>query len=432
MTQHPWIRDYLLLCLRLDLSLAAQGASPFVDSYYGPPELKEQAQAEGPQPLAGHLQAARRLLDRLPGQDFEPQRAAFLEKQVRALETASRIFSGEQLSLEERLRGCLDVAPQAKPEADLERALKLLDQALPGKGNLKERFQRWRELNTLPPEKAPLAVDLMQRMLAEARRRTQALVELPEGEGLEVHTIQDKGYSAANWYLGGYRSRLELNTGRPVDLSILLYQMCHEGYPGHHTEYCLKEALLYHQLGREEMCMYILSPQTVISEGIATLAFEAVFDPQEAAGWMTENVYRPLGILPNKGLPNKGLPDKGLPNKGLPDKGPAGDVDLATLYTAFSLGRADDLGNNLILLMERGFSEAQLVEYAMTYTLQPEDRVRQWLEYLRGPLAQIYNFSYYHGARLVQPLIQGEHREDAFRRVLTEQVYPSLLEAWTR
>jgi hypothetical protein len=70
----------------------------------------------------------------------------------------------------------------------------------------------------------------MQRAAAEVRRRTQAFVNLPADEGVEVQTVSDKVYMGENWYLGNYRSRVELNTDLPTDLNGLLDFMCHEGF----------------------------------------------------------------------------------------------------------------------------------------------------------------------------------------------------------
>ena len=401
---NSWIQDYLTLCFQVDAALRRQGMEMFIDYYYGPAEVKEATLAGEELSLQEAKGRAEKLLERLPAQGFEAQRSAYLEKQAVALRTFARVFSGEELSLDERVRGCLDVSPVIKPLEDVQQAMRLLDAALPPGGDLRQRAGEWRQRNELPLERSAQVIPLMERVLEEARRRARAFTPLPAEESLELHTITDKVYSAANWYLGGYRSRLELNVNRPVNVFALLYQMCHEGYPGHHTESTLKEAHLYRQLGREENTLAILSPQLVISEGIATLAFETIFSYEEAAAWVTENLYRPLGIRVD-------------------------DADLATLYHAFSLSRSDDLGSNVAVLMEQGWSDDQLVEYSLAYSFYPESQVRPWVASLRDPLAQIYAFSYYQGARLMQPRLQGPDRLEVFRSFLMDQITPSMLEA---
>ena len=55
------------------------------------------------------------------------------------------------------------------------------------------------------------------------------------------------------------------------------HKVCHEGYPGHHTDYVLKDQHLARR-GYTEQTMYLtLVPQCVISEGIAMVAHEMIF-----------------------------------------------------------------------------------------------------------------------------------------------------------
>ena len=50
--------------------------------------------------------------------------------------------------------------------------------------------------------------------------------------------------------------------------------VAHETYPGHHTEHAWKEQLLTRNGRLEETIVLIPTPQSVVSEGIATLAAE--------------------------------------------------------------------------------------------------------------------------------------------------------------
>jgi hypothetical protein len=72
-----------------------------------------------------------------------------------------------------------------------------------------------------------------------------------------------------------------------ISLSRLFdHMVCHEGYPGHHTDYVLKEQYLARR-GYTEQTMYLtLVPQCVISEGIAMVAHELIFSEGEAERWI--------------------------------------------------------------------------------------------------------------------------------------------------
>jgi hypothetical protein len=57
----------------------------------------------------------------------------------------------------------------------------------------------------------------------------------------------------------------------------------HEGYPGHHTEFILKEQHLYREQNQFEHSILILhSPKLIISEGIANNAISVLFSDEEA------------------------------------------------------------------------------------------------------------------------------------------------------
>ncbi len=246
---------------------------------------------------------------------------------------------------------------------------------------------------------------LVQEVLAEARRRTRRLVALPEGENVDLRAVRDRPYGAANWYLGRYRSRIELNVDRPIHPFGLLYQMCHEVYPGHHTEFALKERTLHRARGYAEQSIFIQGPQLVVAEGMASVALEMIFNPAEFAGWMDAFLRSELGM-------------EGT------------DLDLAKLFRALVSNLPDELGGNLVMMLRNGRSDEEMLDYAMAYTPHPQALIREMLSSLKSPLRQIYAFSYYHGRRLMEPLLAGPDRAQVFRRLLTEQVYPSLLTEW--
>ena len=51
------------------------------------------------------------------------------------------------------------------------------------------------------------------------RLRTMARFPLPEDETFEVHFVKDQPWSGYNWYLGGCRSRIDINTDLPLRIA---------------------------------------------------------------------------------------------------------------------------------------------------------------------------------------------------------------------
>jgi hypothetical protein len=401
--KNPWMEDYIKLILRMDKAMGEADSSYFLDTFYGPGEWKDDLVDEPVKRFDELTRIAQELRDLLPEQDFEKDREQYLAKHIQSLETISRVEAAEEMPFLEIVEKVFDVEPYWIPEEEFEQGLKKLDQALPGKGDLRERYQAWQESVRLPIEQNEQILPVLNLILEEVCARTKHLVGLPEGESLEIQPVRGVNYGAANWYLGNYRSRMELNLDRPVYTFSLLYQMCHEAYPGHHTESCMKELHLYRGKGFVEQSAYFaLGPQLLISEGIASTAAEMIFTAEEAAEWTREHII-PLC------------------------EQPAREADLALVMEAFMTISPDDLGSNMAMLIEAGRSPEEVIQYALAVSPLSEKQIRSFLPSLGSLLSRLYSFSYSHGSRLIRPLIYSPHRNENIRRLLTEQITPSSL-----
>ena len=400
-----WFRDYVCLQFRMDKIIQKFTKSRFVDYYYGPPEWKATVEAEPETSAADLVRAAMALADALPAQAFEAHRLKYLQKQVIALETVCRKLNGETFSLPDEVERCFDIHPTWIAETNFEQAQALYDEILPGNGSLFERLQAFRRRYELAPEKSGLLIDLMQEAMAEARHRTRTFVDLPQGEEVELRTVSNQVFGGENWYLGNYRSRVELNTDLPTNMHDLLYIICHEAYPGHHTEFVLKERSLYQERGYIEQAISpIICPQSVISEGIATSAFDMIFTPEEAEQWAVENLYPAAGI-------------ESMP------------IDIAKLARAQELMWG--IQGNARFMLSEGYPDEEVSQYLFKYGIMPEEHASKALEFLKDPFRESYIFTYFYGRQLMKPLLQGPHRQEVFKRFLTEEICPSdLQDGW--
>ncbi len=127
--------EYLRLALRLGKHL-----DNLVDSYYGPPEIAEQVEAEEPRDPAALAEDAARIRE---GAD-----SPWLAAQLTALETAARKLAGEEISYQDEIERYYGIPAEWVPEERFEEAHRKLDEALPGDGSLVERYQAWREGDT--------------------------------------------------------------------------------------------------------------------------------------------------------------------------------------------------------------------------------------------------------------------------------------------
>lgn len=394
-----WYQDYVLLAHHIQKVLSKFTDNPFIDAYYGPPEWKTQADNEPEMPTAHLVKAAMALADALSAQNFASRHANYLRKQVVAMETISRKLDGQTFSLEEEVQGCFDIRPTRIPESQFEQAHAIFDEVLPGSGSIFERRIALRRKYELPPEKLHLLPMLLERTMNEVRQRTQEFVRLPEQEGMDIQLVKDKHYGGACWYLGNYRSRIDVNTDLPMSLNTLPYFVSHEGYPGHHTESVLKEQHLYRNGGDIDQSIVLLSsPHCLISEGIATTALEMIFAPGEVDAWLGEHIYPEAGIEPD-------------------------NVDTMKLHKASEL--LEDVWDNAAFMLHDGYADAEVMRYMQRYLLVPEEEVHKYLEFLKVPFQGAYVFTYGNGKRLMRPWLEGPDRLANFRRFLTEQYTPS-------
>ncbi len=136
-------------------------------------------------------------------------------------------------------RAVSPTSPPRRPGAEFEAAAARLDELLPGDGPLAERLERWDRRFEVAIDRLP---DVIDALVARFRVRAAGLFGLPDGEDLRVSIVDGQPWSGYNWYDGGLRSRVDINTDLPVRAPDLIATVAHETYPGHHLEHAWKEA----------------------------------------------------------------------------------------------------------------------------------------------------------------------------------------------
>ena len=376
--------DYIRLGLRL-----GRHVEGLVDSYYGPSELKEEVDAEPLREPPALVADAERLLEELDGDD---QRTRWCRAQLVGLQTVARKLTGEELSFGDEVERCYGVRPRRTSEAVLEATHAALDDALPGRGSLAERYQRWRESQVVPPEKlGPVLTDVAE----ELRARTADLFGLPEGESYELQLVTNEPWSAYNYYEGKLRSRIAVNTDVAIATNFVTELMAHELYAGHQTEHSWKEQLLYRERGQAEASILMIgTPESLIAEGIAELATEMVLDDEDAFA---------AEILGEHGIDY--------------------DADLARRVKAVRrpLARASD--NAALMIYEDGATENEARVYMKRQALMSDRRATQAMKFIVDPMWRSYVTTYEDGYELCKTWVAGD--TGRFKRLLTEQLTPA-------
>lgn len=375
----------------------------YVDGYYGPPELKAQAMAGETPPLA--------LLEDLVvllGESIEtdpaltPDRRLFLEEEWRAMRTTIQILGGHTPDIVDEVRLLYGVTPAWVDERLFEEAHKALDDVLPGSEPLAARVQAFRERSRVSVN---VAIPIARRVLEDLRGRAHRLFGLPAGESCEIAVVKDQPWRAYNWYLGGKKSRIEINEDFPMEMWDIPGIVAHEAYPGHHTEHAIKEDKLYEQQGRLENSMLPLNtPSDLISEGIAKNALEAVATEGEIEA-MFIDCYEQAGLSKSDALRA---------------------VGFRKAYR-----QLDRVADNQILMLYRDHaSDDEVMDYGVRYALTTHDDEVRTLRFFKDPLSRSYLYNYTLGSQLIADYLnRTPDRQQAFQRLLSEAVTPAQLRA---
>jgi hypothetical protein len=316
------------------------------------------------------------------------------------LRTYAGVLAGESGSYADEVEGCYGVRPTFTGEAVFAAAHERLEELLPGDRPLAERYERWRNSILVPAEQVERTVAAV---IEEARRWTRGLLELPAGEGVDLEIVRDQPWLAFCEYLGDLRSRIAVNVDLPMSAIELLILTIHETYPGHHAERCSKEHLLVRGEGLlEETLVLVPTPQSLVSEGIATLAPSVLLEGDGGAALAA--VMHDVGI----------------------------ELDLAH---ALAVGRALEPCrwaevNAASMLHDAEASEAEVQAYLGRWGLMNPKLASHVIRFLTEPTSRTYVITYPAGRELCRSYVAGEPKAERFRRLLTEQVrVHDLLEA---
>ena len=386
-------RAYIELAFGLEQHLPG-----YIDGYFGPEEWKREDKRS-----LEELEQEAETLAQMVAELEDAERQTFLVVQVHAMQTSIRLLKGEAIPYAEEVRGLYDIAPVRVPETEFETAIEALGEILPGSGDIAAREQALRAKLVVPADKVK---DVTEVIVGELKKRTLAKFPLPEDESFHLELVTDKPWGGYNWYLGNYRSRIDINMDLPKYLMNLPNLIAHEVYPGHHTEHTLKEKHLWREGGRlEHAILLINAPECVISEGIATWALEMVMTKDELREWLAN------------------------------DLAPFAGVNGEDVRTMLNVMEARDAlnglsGNAALKLYEDGAGEAEVLRYFEHYGLKNSEEAKKSFEFITYPTSRSYVFTYTVGYDLLKPLLKSDEADNWFARLLTEPVTPGTVRAW--
>ena len=387
-----------------------QHDADYVDAFYGPAEWKTEAERRK-LPLPEIAAAADRLIADIPPvsdadrrDELVPLRHDYIKRQLEALRTRVRMLGGAKLTFDEESRALYDAVAPVHPESYFAETLRQLERLLPGDAPLVDRYDAFRQKFIIPSSRLARVFDLA---IAEGRARTLRHVPLPPGESFAVEYVTNKPWSGYNWYQGGYRSLIQVNTDLPIYIDRAIDLACHEGYPGHHVYNVLLEQHLVRERGWSEFTIYpLFSPQSLIAEGTANYGIEVAFPGDERGAFERDVLYPAAGLDPSQTAAYARV-------QGLVDRLAYAGNEAARAYLN---GTAD-----------RKQATAWLSQYAMMSPVRAEQRTRFFDTY------RSYVINYNLGKDLVQQYVESRggvaaqpaKRWQEFARLLASPRLPS-------
>jgi len=387
------------LCLTLHIDKHNKG---YVDFYIGPKKLRKIVDNEviiSPNKLLTDCKALQKDLFK---QGYDKNRERYLEKMLTAMRTSIEILNGIEIIIKEQALRLYDVALRPVKESELDNLKEEFNEAYKGSGSLKERMNEIRVQRTVP--EANVFV-LFKKALNIAEKKTKELFVdlLPKKEHIIVELVKNQKikFPCYEWYLGNFRSRLEVNPNYSMYWTAFLFFATHEGYPGHHTEFVVKEQRLYRELNQFEHSILLLhSPKLIISEGIADLAANALFTSyQEQAEVSLQELCPDPSIESSIEALIAQSKVKGK---------------LSLFWYNFAYHALIDEWNN-----------EDLIQYATNFEIFNEENIKNQINSLSNPIYSTTVFSYNSGAKLIINKYGEFPSVKDFRNLLVNPILPS-------
>jgi len=293
-SMHTIAEQYVRLVLAVGLH-----DPDYVDAYYGPAGWKPTSKS-GLDELSTRAQTLSTELKKIPAPTgpMESLRYSYLTQQLSSVAARIAMLKGQRFPFDQESQALYDATAPVQPESHFEEILTALEKRFPGKGSLVDRYDSFRRPFQIPKDRLDR---VFQTAIGACRERTMRNIQLPDGESFTVEYVTNKSWSGYNWYQGGFKSLIQVNTDLPIYIDRAVDLACHEGYPGHHVYNALLEKHLVKDRGWTEFTVYpLFSAQSLIAEGTANYGIEVAFPGDERVQYEQQVLFPAAGIDPTR------------------------------------------------------------------------------------------------------------------------------------
>jgi hypothetical protein len=395
--------DFLLLALRINKHI-----NGYIDFYFGPEKLKQLVENESLKSPNILLKDSLDLIHKLGAQGFKKERNRYLKKMLTAMKTSVETLKGKEISISDQFLLLYDVKLKPAKESELTNLKEECDDAYRGSGSLEARFNNLRTQRMV--SKANV-FNFFQKALKIVKMRTNEFFFnfLPKEEKIRIELANNNKskenlkWNCYNWYLGDFTSRIVVNPYYGMYWTAFLMFATHEGYPGHHTEFVLKEQKLYRELNQFEHSLLILhSPKLLISEGIGNLAISTLYSDQEAAE---------IGL-----------------REFCPNKVQAESIEQLTFQNKVRKKISLFWYNLAYRALIDKYNTEELIRYGKNFEVFDEDTIQNNIKRLSDPVYSKNAFLYELGTNLIRKKYGDIPSIKNFKNLLENAILPSDLE----
>jgi hypothetical protein len=298
--------------------------------------------------------------------------------------------------------------PARRPQATFDAARGAIDELLPGPEPLADRLAAWDASLRIAPDRVRTVVD---HLVARFRHRVAGDFGLPDGEDLVVRLVTGQPWSGYNWFHGGRRSTVDINTDLPIRVPDLIHTVAHETYPGHHLEHAWKEADLVDDAARLEAAVLLINtPECPISEGLADLGTRFAVPDDDRLDLLRETF-----ALADLAVAADPVAARETAERAEALRGPRSV--LAAIR-----------GEAAMLRHAEGRSHDEVLAYLIEVGGYAPPVAAKRLEFIEHPLWRTYVFVYAEGEALLGRWVDAappEERTARFGRLLHTQITPS-------
>ncbi|NUM81864.1 hypothetical protein HUU42_13790, partial [bacterium] len=247
-----------------------------------------------------------------------------------------------------------------------EEILKKLEGILPGKGDIIDRANKFRDQFAIPKAKLDT---VFKAAIAEGRRRTLQRIKMPENESFVVEYVTNVPWSGYNWFKGNSFSVIQVNTDYPIFIDRAVDLASHEGYPGHHVFNTLVENRMMKEKGwMEYSVMPLFTPQALLMEGSANYGIDVAFPASDRMRFEKEILFPLAGL------------DSSLAEKYY-------EIEHLKKELAYS-------GNEAARGYLNGtMSKEEAIQWLVQYGLYPRDRAEQRIRFMDKYRAYVINYN---------------------------------------